>query len=159
VITSTDTGSAEPFDDGDGMSFVRLTASRGFPAQAEDGREFVNMTAPSVKPAIPFSVFQSVDIRVGTIELVEEVPKSDKLLRLTVDFGDHKRRILSGMKKERENPQELRGRQALFIVNLEPRKMMGETSEGMLFDLGSADGILPALAVPERPVPNGTRAG
>ena len=50
-------------------------------------------------------------------------------------------------------------RQALFVVNLEPRRMMGEVSEGMLFDLGSADGILPALAVPEREVPNGTRAG
>lgn len=117
------------------------------------------MTPAPVKAAIPFSVLQSIDIRVGTIELVEDVPKSDKLLRLTVDFGDHKRRILSGMKKEREDPQEIRGRQALFIVNLEPRKMMGEISEGMLFDLGSEDGILPALAVPERPVPNGTRAG
>jgi tRNA-binding protein len=117
------------------------------------------MTPAPVKAAIPFSVLQSIDIRVGTIELVEDVPKSDKLLRLTVDFGDHKRRILSGMKKEREDPQEIRGRQALFIVNLEPRKMMGEISEGMLFDLGSEDGILPALAVPERPVPSGTRAG
>jgi tRNA-binding EMAP/Myf-like protein len=47
----------------------------------------------------------------------------------------------------------------LFVVNLEPKKMMGELSEGMLFDLGYADGIKPALAVPERMVPNGTRAG
>jgi len=44
-------------------------------------------------------------------------------------------------------------------VNLEPRKMAGRVSEGMLFDLGYEDGILPALALPERPVPNGTRAG
>lgn len=117
------------------------------------------MTAAPVKPAIPFSVFESIDIRVGTIDLVEDVPKSEKLVRLTVDFGDHKRRILAGMKKERSDPQEIRGRQALFVLNLEPRKMMGEVSEGMLFDLGSPDGILPALAVPERPLPNGTRAG
>jgi tRNA-binding protein len=63
------------------------------------------------------------------------------------------------MKQERHNPQEIEGRQALFVVNLAPRKMMGEISEGMLFDIGYEDGIAPALAVPERPVPNGARAG
>ena len=63
------------------------------------------------------------------------------------------------MKQERADPSEIVGRQALFVVNLEPRRMMGELSEGMLFDLGYADGVAPALAVPERPVPNGTRAG
>lgn len=117
------------------------------------------MTPAPVKPAIPFSTLASVDIRVGTIQSVEEVPKSDKLMRLTVDFGDHARRILAGIKQERPNPAELVGRQALFVVNLEPRKMMGEISEGMLFDLGYADGAAPALAIPERPVENGTRAG
>ncbi len=61
--------------------------------------------------------------------------------------------------KERARPQELVGRQALFVVNIEPRKMMGEESQGMLFDIGYADGITPCLAVPERPVPNGSRAG
>jgi tRNA-binding EMAP/Myf-like protein len=49
--------------------------------------------------------------------------------------------------------------QALFVVNLEPRKMAGETSEGMLFDIGAADGLLPAIAVPERPLPDGVCAG
>jgi tRNA-binding protein len=44
-------------------------------------------------------------------------------------------------------------------LNLEPKKMAGEISQGMLFDLGYADGILPALATPERPMPNGARAG
>jgi tRNA-binding protein len=78
---------------------------------------------------------------------------------LTVNFGDHSRKILAGIRQERENPQEIAGKQALFVVNLDPRKMAGEISEGMLFDLGFADGILPALAMPERPVPNGTRAG
>jgi tRNA-binding EMAP/Myf-like protein len=63
------------------------------------------------------------------------------------------------MKGERPDPREILGRQALFVVNLEPRKMAGEVSEGMLFDLGFADGIPPALAVPERPLPDGTRAG
>lgn len=112
-----------------------------------------------IKPTIPFATLDAVDIRVGTVVAVGDVAGSAKLLRLTVDFGDHRRTILSGIKKERPEPQLLVGRQALFVVNLEPRKMAGEVSEGMLFDLGFADGVLPALAVPERPVPDGTRAG
>lgn len=112
-----------------------------------------------VKPAITVDVLNQIDIRVGTIELVEEVKGSNKLVKLTVDFGDHKRSILAGMKQEREQVKEIEGKQALFVVNLEPRKMAGEMSEGMLFDIGYADGIAPALAVPERAVPNGSRAG
>lgn len=80
-------------------------------------------------------------------------------MKLTVNFGDHSRVILAGIRKERENPQEIEGKQALFVLNLEPRPMAGEISYGMLFDLGYADGIRPALTIPERPVPNGTRAG
>ena len=112
-----------------------------------------------IKPAISFSELERIDVRVGTIVSVEDVSGSDKLLKLTVDFGDHQRGILAGMKQERENPREIEGRQALFVVNVEPRKMMGQMSEGMLFDIGYADGVKPALAVPERDVPNGARAG
>lgn len=111
------------------------------------------------KPTISIDVLEKIDVRVGTIELVEEVEGSDKLVRLIVDFGDDKRSVLAGMRKERQNPKEIEGKQALFVVNLEPRKMMGEVSEAMLFDIGYADGIRPVLAVPESPVPNGTRAG
>jgi methionine--tRNA ligase beta chain len=112
-----------------------------------------------VKPVVRIEALEALDIRVGTIERVEEVPRSDKLMKLTVNFGDHSRTILAWIKKERENPREIEGRQALFVVNLEPRKMAGEISEGMLFDIGYADGITPALSVPERVVPDGTRAG
>jgi tRNA-binding protein len=112
-----------------------------------------------VKPLVTIAALDALDIRVGTIERVEEVPRSEKLMRLTVNFGDHTRTILAGIRKERSNPREVEGRQALFVLNLEPRKMAGEISEGMLFDIGYADGVTPALAVPERPVPNGTRAG
>ena len=112
-----------------------------------------------IKPTISFDLFDKIDVRVGTIIKVEDIPQSDQLVKLAVDFGDHRRTILVGMKQERENPQEIEGRQALFVVNLEPRKMMGEVSEGMLFDLGYADGLAPVLATPETPVPNGTRAG
>ena len=113
-----------------------------------------------VKPTISHELLSKVDIRVGLIELVEDICESDKLVRLTVDFGDHKRTILVGMKKERNDPKsEVEGKQALFVVNLKPRKMMGEESNGMLFDIGYDDGIVPVLAMPEKPVPNGTRVG
>ena len=112
-----------------------------------------------VKPPIALPDLDKIDVRVGTIVAVDDVPKSTKLLKLTVDFGDHHRTILAGMKQERSNPQEIVGRQALFVVNLEPRKMAGEMSEGMLFDIGFADGITPVLAQPELAVPNGVRAG
>jgi tRNA-binding protein len=120
----------------------------------------VNEFKPApVKPVVPFSALDALDIRAGTIERVEEVPRSEKLMKLTVNFGDHMRTILAGIRKERENPREIEGKQALFVLNLEPKKMAGEISEGMLFDLGYADGITPALAMPEHQVPNGTRAG
>lgn len=112
-----------------------------------------------IKPIISFADLDRIDVRVGTIVLVEDVAGSDKLLKLTVDFGDHRRSILAGMKQEREHPREIEGQQALFVVNLEPKKMMGDVSEGMLFDIGYADGVKPALAVPESRIPNGTRAG
>jgi methionine--tRNA ligase beta chain len=113
----------------------------------------------AVKPTISTAELERIDIRVGTILSVEDVDGSDKLLKMTVDFGDHRRSILAGMKQERENPGEVEGRQALFVINLEPKKMMGQVSEGMLFDIGFADGVQPALAIPEQRVPNGVRAG
>lgn len=112
-----------------------------------------------IKPTISIDLLEKVDIRAGTIELVEDVKGSNKLVKLTVDFGDHKRTILVGMKQEREEPKQIEGRQALFVVNLEPKKIMGEVSEGMLLDIGYADGIKPVLALPEEEVPNGARAG
>ena len=102
---------------------------------------------------------ERVDIRVGRILAVEDIEGSEKLVRLMVDFGDFKRKILVGMKKERKDTKEIEGRQALFVVNLESKEMMGEVSEGMLFDIGYADGITPILAVPEKEVPNGAGAG
>jgi tRNA-binding protein len=117
------------------------------------------MTPAAVKPLVTRDILEALDIRVGTIVSVEDVPKSTKLVRLTVDFGDHRRRIVAGLKQERANPRDIEGRQCLFVVNLEPRTIMGEVSEGMLFDIGHADGVTPCLAIPERSVPNGLRAG
>jgi len=118
-----------------------------------------DFTPSPLKPTISADLLAEIDVRVGIIERVEDVSRSDKLVKLTANFGDHRRTILARLKQERQDPQEVTGRQALFVVNLAPRRMAGEVSEGMLFDLGYEDGVKPALAVPEWPVPDGTRAG
>ena len=87
------------------------------------------------------------------------MPGSNKLVALRVGFGDHERTIVAGIKQERANPGGIKGRQALFVVNLQPRKMCGVLSEGLLFDIGYADLLVPVLAVPEAPIPDGSRAG
>jgi len=112
-----------------------------------------------IKELITFDDFAKLDIRVGTIVKVSEIEKSNKLMRLFVDFGDHKRTILAGIKQERTNPFEIEGKQALFVVNLPDRKMAGEISQGMLFDIGYENQQMPCLAIPEVPMPNGCKAG
>jgi methionine--tRNA ligase beta chain len=111
-----------------------------------------------IKPTVSAELLAQLDVRVGTIEAVCDVPGSNKLVKLRVHLGDHTRTILVGMKQERADPKEVVGKQALFVVNLAPRPMAGRVSEGMLFDIGAADGIRPVLAIPESPVPDGTRA-
>src|SRR5450432_2210573 len=119
----------------------------------------MDMDVAAPKPTISIDLLNQVDIRVGTIESVDDVPGAAKLVALKVNFGDRHLVIVAALKKERENPKEIEGKQALFVVNLEPRLMRGVMSEGMLFDIGFSDGITPVLATPERPVPNGSRAG
>lgn len=60
-----------------------------------------------IKPTVASAMLEALDIRVGTIERVEEIPRSDKLMKLLVNFGDHSRTILAGIKKERSNPREI----------------------------------------------------
>jgi tRNA-binding protein len=117
------------------------------------------MNPAPLKPQISVGHLDAVDIRVGTIISVRDIPRSEKLVALRVNFGDQERTIVAGLKKERADPREIEGKQALFVVNLAPRKMNGVISEGMLFDIGYADSLVPVLAVPEAPVPNGSRAG
>ena len=119
----------------------------------------MDFKAAPVKHTIELADLEKIDIRVGTILSVEDVQGSDKLMKLTVAFGDHQRTILAGMKQERANPKEIEGRQALFVVNLAPKKMLGQFSEGMLFDLGYSDGLTPVLAIPEKQIADGARAG
>ncbi len=117
------------------------------------------MECAPIKPMIDLDLLKRVDIRVGTIRSVDDIERSRSLVRLTVGFGDHERTILAGLKGAGRNLEELVGMQALFVVNLEPKEMFGETSEGMLFDVGYEDGLELCLAIPERQVSDGARAG
>jgi methionyl-tRNA synthetase len=107
-----------------------------------------------MKPEITYDDFAKLDIRVGTIENCEEKEGSDKLLRLTVNFGEGgMRNILSGIKKWYK-PADLIGKQFVFVYNLAPRKMMGEFSEGMIL---AAEGKKPQPLKPKSKVPAGAR--
>jgi tRNA-binding protein len=118
----------------------------------------MTFTPAEIKPTIQLEDLEKIDIRVGTILAVHEIANSEKLVKLTVSFGDHNRTILAGIKQERANPKEIEGKQALFVVNLQAKKMRSEISEGMLFDIGFADGLVPVLAIPEGVIPDGARA-
>ncbi len=107
--------------------------------------------AKPVKENIQFDTFEKLDIRVGTVLECEKVPKADKLLRFLLDDGLEKRTILSGIAAHYPDPQELVGRQVCFIANLEPRKLRGILSEGMILSAENSDGTL-ALVSPTKEV-------
>jgi tRNA-binding EMAP/Myf-like protein len=116
-------------------------------------------TPPPVKTEIEPGVLEKLDVRAGTIRAAVPVAGADRLALLTVDFGDRTRAIVAGIRTERPNLDAVVGAQALFVVNLPQKTIRGHLSEGMLFDIGFADGLRPAFAQPEWPVPNGVRAG
>jgi methionyl-tRNA synthetase len=115
------------------------------------------------KPQISIDEFSKIEVSIGTVKSAERVPDTDKLLRLTVDFGEvgadgisSPRQIVSGIAAYVEDPQTLLGRQLAFVTNLEPRTIKGLESNGMLFAVGSADTF--AFLSPDREVPPGTSA-
>ncbi|HZY78966.1 MAG TPA: methionine--tRNA ligase [Cyclobacteriaceae bacterium] len=97
--------------------------------------------AEPLKPEVTIDDFGKLDIRIGTVVAAERMPKSDKLLKLTVNSGLDKRTILSGIAKH-YTPEELIGKQVTFIANLAPRKMMGLESRGMILMAEDKDGKL-----------------
>jgi methionyl-tRNA synthetase len=109
-----------------------------------------------MKPIIKFDDFAKLDIRVGSVIECVEKEGSDRLLRLTVDFGEEgKRNILSGIKQWYE-PSDLKNKQFVFILNLEPRKIMGEESQGMLLASDGKNGK-PQPLKPKSKSPNGSK--
>ncbi|MDO8619600.1 MAG: methionine--tRNA ligase [Candidatus Daviesbacteria bacterium] len=103
---------------------------------------------------ISFEDFEKVELRVGTVLEAEEVEGSEKLIKLTVDLGEESPRIVLTGLKQWKTPADFKGRQLVFAANLEPRKIMGIESQGMLMAADPETG--PVLLVPETEVPAGT---
>ena len=106
---------------------------------------------------ISYEDFQKIEVRVGTIISAEHVEGTDKLIKLKVDFGEEEhRQIVSGIFKFFPEPQDLVGKQTTFVVNLEPRVICGEESNGMLFAVGGDD---LTLLAPEKQIGPGSKVG
>ena len=112
---------------------------------------------------IKFEEFKKMDIRVGTIKEVKEVPETDKLLCFQIDFGEvdedgnkKLRQIVSGLHEYYPDYEKLIGKQVLYIINLEPRTIKGYESNGMLLAVDGADGR-PVFLTPETEVDGGAR--
>lgn len=103
---------------------------------------------------ITFDDFKKLEIKIGTVISVGRIEGADKLLKITFDMGDHERQIRAGIAEFLEDPQSLIGKQIPILVNLEPRKMRGEISEGMM--LAADEDGRPVLLHPERHVKSGS---
>ena len=116
--------------------------------------ELENKVVTPVKENINFDDFMKMDIRIGTITEAEKVAKTKKLLKITVDTGVDTRTVVSGI-AEHYKPEEIIGKQVSVLMNLEPRKLKGIESEGMILMAEDADGKL-AFVSPEQAVVAGS---
>lgn len=112
---------------------------------------------------ISFEDFKKLDIRLGTVKEVSAIPETDKLLCFQLDFGEKDeegntklRQIVSGLHEYYPDYEKLVGKQLLYIINLEPRKIKGFESNGMLMAVDGSDGR-PVFLIPETEVPTGAR--
>lgn len=112
----------------------------------------VNPAIEPVKPEITFDDFGKIDLRVAKILTAEKVKKSRKLIKMTVSLGNEERTVVSGI-AEHYKPEELIGKQVIFVANLKPAKLMGIESQGMIL-AASLDG---KLVVPTVDMPAGSR--
>lgn len=115
--------------------------------------EIQNAVATPQKDNITFDDFSKMDIRVGTIIAAESVPKTKKLLKLTVDTGIDKRTVVSGIAEYFE-AEKIIGQQVSILVNLAPREIKGIESQGMILMAENADGSL-AFVQPSKAITNG----
>ena len=105
---------------------------------------------------ISFEDFKKIDFRVGKVLKAENIEDAESLIRLKVDFGVFgERSILSGIKKWYK-PEELEGKNYIFVFNLEPKKMMGEESQGMIMAAETEDGEKCVLLIPDKDIEAGT---
>jgi len=117
----------------------KLAATKKANEAAEAAKEY---KAATIKPEVSFDDFEKLDIRVGHIKDCQKIKKSNKLLQFTIDDGSGTdRTILSGIAKFYE-PEQLIGKDVLFVANFAPRKMMGIESQGMILSAVNFDGSL-----------------
>jgi len=102
---------------------------------------------------ITFEDFQKLEIRIGEVLTAEKAENTDRLLKLTVDFGGEKRQIISGIALSFPDPQVLVGKKFPFLVNIEPREFKGFISEGMILAI---DGEKPVMLIPQEDVTSGS---
>ena len=122
--------------------------------ESKKQNELANAKAAPMKDIITYEDFAKLDMRVVKVLTAEPMPKSKKLLRLTVDTGLGVKTVLSGI-AEHFAPEDLIGKQVTMLINLAPRKMMGVDSEGMILMAEDRDGKLKLLQ-PHEPTSNGS---
>ncbi|MBQ8406027.1 MAG: methionine--tRNA ligase [Clostridia bacterium] len=127
------------------------------PAKTEEKPAEAPTEEAEKTPEITFDEFVKVELRVGEIIACEPVPKSNKLLKETVKFGNETRTIVSGIAKH-YSPEEMVGKKVVFVTNLAPRKICGIESQGMIMAAEDENGNF-SLVVPEKDVASGTRLG
>lgn len=125
--------------------------------ETKKANEAANYKAAPIRADVDIEEFSKMDLRVGTVLECEKVPKADKLLRFLIDDGLEKRQILSGIAKYYK-PEELLGKQVVFIANLPARKLRGLDSQGMILSAVNNDGSLSVITV-DRPVNPGSEVG
>lgn len=125
--------------------------------ETKKANEAANYKAAPIRADVDIEQFSKMDLRVGTVLECEKVPKADKLLRFLIDDGLEKRQILSGIAKYYK-PEELLGKQVVFIANLPARKLRGLDSQGMILSAVNNDGSLSVITV-DRPVKPGSEVG
>jgi methionyl-tRNA synthetase len=116
-------------------------------------KKALNKSYDPVKEAITFDDFTKLDIRIGEITEAVKIPKTKKLLKLSVDVGMENRTVVSGI-AEYYKPEDLIGVKVTILLNLEPRKIKGILSEGMILMAENSDGIL-AMLSPDKEINNG----
>jgi len=103
---------------------------------------------------ISYEDFSKIELQVAEVKSAERLEGSDKLIKLQIQLGEESRQLVAGIGKAYE-PESLVGRQIVVVVNLEPRKLMGEESQGMLLAAHDEDGG-PILLVPDKKSPSGS---
>ena len=136
----------------------RLARIKAENERKQKEEEMKNWRPAAIKNDTSIDDFDKTDIRVATVLDCQPVKKSDRLLAFRLDDGMGGRTILSGIAQSYPDPSVLIGKQVLFIANFPPRKMMGQTSEGMILSAVNADGKLVVTTVSAQ-VRNGAQVG